>query len=223
MDIWQIIQDNSIPYFFVTGYEKVIPPKIKLPFQFFTKEFYLLNDSEKLISRIKEEVNGLPERKVKNKYETVCKFCSSPRLIKLLTKLEENDKVIQSDTTVPNECRKMLEWIRDETFFRDMNLPQDVVKKINKRVQSSSIDASRYGELGLNQFSNAIDCTNSSIIPEYVKRSFHLCCSITQPASHNTTIDQLIGFNQAPYVNKSLIINLLNIIYWCATYNHNEQ
>lgn len=221
-DIWQIIQENCIPYFFATDYEKVIPQAL-LSFKSFTKDFFLLRDPECLISRIKEEVNGAPERKVKNKYAKVCEFCSNPRLIRLLIKLERNEKEMQSDTTVPNECRKMLEWIRDETFFQDMNLPKDVIEKVMKRVRSTSIDASYYGDLDLNQFSNAIDCTNSSIIPEYVKRSFHLCCNITQPASHNTPIDQLIGFNQAPYVNKSLIVNLLNILYWCAIQNNNRE
>ena len=214
-DIRQIIRENGMPCFVVTDNEKV-NSAVKLAFKSFTKEFFLLQDSKHLFESIKSEVDKAPEMIIRKKYARICSYCPESRLIKLLSKLEAKDNDIQADTTVPNECRKMLEWVKGETFFKSRNLPEDVIGRVEKRTRTH-IEALTYGELDLNQFSNAIDCTSSEAIPEYVKRSFHHCCNITQPASHHTAIDQLIGLNKVPYVNKSLIFDLLNIIYWCAT------
>ena len=219
-DIRQIIRENGIPCFVVTDNDKV-NPAVKLAFKSFTKEFFLLQNSKYLFERIKSEVNEAPEMIIRKKYARICNYCTEYRLIKLLLKLEGNDDAIQADTTVPNECRKMLEWVKGETFFKSKNLSEHVIDRVEKRTRTH-IEALTYGELDLNQFSNAIDCTNSEVIPEYVKRSFHHCCNITQPASHHTAIDQLIGLNKVPYVNKSLIFDLLNIIYWCANQNQEK-
>ena len=215
--IRQIIRENCIPCFLVTDNEKV-NPAVKAAFKSFAKEYFLLQESERLFAKIESEVSKSPEMRIRKKYSIICGYCKKPRLIKLLLKLETNDNFIQADTTIPNECRKMLEWVRDDTFLRDLELPNNVREKVEKRVRTR-IFASTYGELELNQFSNAIDCTDSDTIPEYVKRSFHHCCTITQTGSHNTPIDHLIGLNKVPYVNKSLIYDLLNIIHWCAIHN----
>lgn len=51
--------------------------------------------------------------------------------------------------------------------------------------------------------------------PEYIKRSFHSIVSITQEGSHGeTTIDVDVSIGQAPYLLRSCLYELLNIIIW---------
>lgn len=51
--------------------------------------------------------------------------------------------------------------------------------------------------------------------PEYIKRSFHSIVSITQEGSHGeTTIDVDVSKGQAPYLLRSCLYDLLNIIIW---------
>ena len=51
--------------------------------------------------------------------------------------------------------------------------------------------------------------------PEYIKRSFHSIVSITQEGSHGeTTIDVDVSEGRAPYLLRSCLYDLLNIIVW---------
>lgn len=51
--------------------------------------------------------------------------------------------------------------------------------------------------------------------PEYIKRSFHSLIRIVQEGSHGKTdSDNDVRYGQAPYLLKSCIFELLNIVYW---------
>ena len=53
------------------------------------------------------------------------------------------------------------------------------------------------------------------IIPVYVQRAIHTCVAITNPGSHRTKTDADVKDNKAPYLIRSLIYNMLDILYWC--------
>ena len=53
------------------------------------------------------------------------------------------------------------------------------------------------------------------IIPVYIQRAIHSCVEITNPGSHRSETDSDVRDNKAPYLVRSLIYNMLDILYWC--------
>lgn len=215
--LYQAINDirgHKIPWFIVTVKEVrnkaqlfgILPSKER-PYSV-KKEFDILFDA------IQIKVSNNPQIVVKEKYPALCEFC--PKIEDLLIKLEYAD--VQTDVTILNECRKILEWIKNNTIITDMYLSEDIIKELvnhykknNKRFPYTET----YGDLSLNDFSYAIG--RSDKVPVYVQRSLFSCVSTANPGSHNTDIDTIIRNCDAPYVTKMLIYELLNILHWCAT------
>ena len=112
----------------------------------------------------------------------------------ILTLIDRAD--ILTDTSIPNRCRQMLEWVKDSNIFE-----------------------SELKGLSLNDFSRYMG--NAINLPEYVKRSLHACVSTSNQGSHFTDTTKMISGGDAPYLTKSLIYDLLNILDWCASQNGN--
>ena len=51
-----------------------------------------------------------------------------------------------------------------------------------------------------------------TIIPVYIQRSIHTCVAITNPGSHRTKTDSDVKDGRAPYLIRSLIYNMLDIL-----------
>ena len=54
-----------------------------------------------------------------------------------------------------------------------------------------------------------------TIIPIYIQRAIHTCVAVTNPGSHRTKTDSDVKDGKAPYLIRSLIYNMLDILYWC--------
>ena len=70
--------------------------------------------------------------------------------------------------------------------------------------------------------SNLADCSRalgaqnmSDIIPVHIQRSLHTCVDVTNPGCHRTECDSAVKEGRAPYLIRSLVFDLLNILYWC--------
>ena len=225
-DAIRYLRDNKpeIPHFVVTSKDKLSSVENRIVNVILRKdeELYFLKTSfNQLFEALRLKVLNNPEYVVRKKYARVCDFCSEQILVDLLVKLEFEE--IQSDTEIPNKCRKMLEWIKNNTIFGDVYLSEEMIrelvghyKKYNKRFPYTKT----YDELSLNDFSYAMD--KSSKVPEFVKRSIHTCTSTLNSASHYTEIHSMIEREEVPYLNKSLICELLNILYWCSLQNKNS-
>lgn len=214
-NLLQTIDKLCLPLFVVTDNERPGSWTIKT-FKDYGKQIYLLNDQQLLFGKIIYDVSNNPEFKIRQKYNVVCRYCNNPHLMNLLLKLEKDDVDFPKDTTIPNECRDVLEWIKVNSPLNGKVIPYKIMKILDKDISCpSDFYCDTYDALSLNEFSRAVDKTNN--IPEYVKRSFHRCCSVSNEGSHLSEIDNLIGKNEVPYVNITLIYDLLNLIYWCAT------
>ena len=200
---------KCISCFIVTDKES-FNPMIKFSLKSYTQEFYSLRKKEELFRNI----IAAPESNLRKKYSEICTFCTDSHLIPLLQVLE-GYKQIMPPTTIPNECRKLLEWVQKNSIFTGRKLPKSIKDYLDRPVKKDKTTCETYDDLSLNDFSKAVDKTN--YVPEYVKRSFHHCCNITQEGSHLLEIDDLLSKGMVPYVNQSLIYNLLNILHWCAT------
>ena len=180
-------------------------------------EFYVLGNENigGFYEAIQKRVENNPEYKVRKKYAEVCNFCSEKLLLDLLIKYEFEE--IDSDTEIPNQCRKVLEWTKNNTLFNETYLSEELVrelrehyKKYNKRFPYTET----YSQLTPNDFSYALD--KSAKVPEFVKRSLHSCISTSNRGSHYSEIQRMLEYKEVPYLNKSLIYELLNILHWCA-------
>ena len=181
---------KGIPCFIVTA-ENQIDEIAKCILEAHNKEPYFLNnETEVLFEHIRIEVSKSLERR----YAKLCDFCGEKELKKILALIDRVD--IRTDTSIPNRCRQMLEWVKDSNIFE-----------------------SELKGLSLNDFSRYMG--NAINLPEYVKRSLHACVSISNQGSHFTDTTKMISGGDAPYLTKSLIYDLLNILDWCASQNGN--
>jgi hypothetical protein len=143
-------------------------------FKDYGQPLYLLNDQHLLLGKIIQDVSNNPEFKIRKKYSVVCEYCNNPHLMNLLLKLEKGGVDFPKDTTIPNECRDVLEWIKVNSPLNGKVIPYKIMKMIDNDITCpSDFYCDTYDKLTLNEFSRAVDKTN--YIPEYVKRSFHRC------------------------------------------------
>ena len=78
--------------------------------------------------------------------------------------------------------------------------------------------------------SNLTECSRSlcepymeEIIPIYIQRSIHSLVAITNPGSHRTVTDSDVAIGNAPYLIRSLIYEMLNVLCWCKNTVHVDR
>ena len=208
------VKNRNIPLFVITSKE--------LKFEAFIKQivpderiYNIKTEYDILFDAIRVKVSNNPKGVAREKYGVVCDFC--PDVEGLLIKLENED--IKQDVTILNECRKILEWIKNNTLFSDMNISDEIRKNLIEK-NKKNVPPRTYGELTLNNFRYAIG--GSRKVPIFVQKSFNACLSTANPGSHilkTDDVNEVIRKGNAPYVTKTLIYEMLNVLYWCATLN----
>ena len=195
---------NKKPFFVVTLSD--IRNKAALMGVLTSNERYynISNSSQELFNAIRIKVNNSPHNFVINKYSDVCRFCNHPSLISLLKKLEFGEDALQADEQIPNTCRSILEWLEQSLVFKKYGLSYKII--------SNKIETKKKEEMELYKTDKSFKLT----IPPHLARSFHFCCEVTNEGSHEILSKKLIREGKAPYLNKSLIFNLLNVLKWCA-------
>lgn len=54
-------------------------------------------------------------------------------------------------------------------------------------------------------------------VPLYIQRSLHSCIVVSQEGSHLLTIDESVKSCEAPYLLRSTVFELLNMLFWCKS------
>ncbi len=179
----------------------------------------LLPNATSLFEAVRQRITNNPESIVRRKYANVLNFFPEERLLKILLKLEKED--ITKETTILNDCRKLLESLLKHPLFAKMSISDAIFKGLDKKHKKDGdmkkFHPENYNELSLNDFSYAFGLSNN--VPIHVKRSIFACTSVIQPGSHDTNINKMIEQGKAPYATKASILELLNIIEWCAQQN----
>ncbi len=212
------VKDKNIPWFVVITKELRNKAMILGVLPKDERYYNIQTEYKELFDVVRIKVSNNPKNRVLEKYADVIRFCPEKGLIDMLIKLECFD--VQADVTILNECRKILEWIIKHTLFTEMQISDAILKELinhYKKNDKRLPHTETYGDLSLNDFSYAVG--RSPNVPIYVQRSLFACVSIVNPGSHKTDIDTVIRSNMAPYVIKSIIYDLLNILYWCASLN----
>lgn len=123
-------------------------------------------------------------------------FCGEgtwQRLLNALYKITIND--IKNNPALFNEMRKILE---------------DIMKVLEQYRYSYFAETKE--EISLNNLSRYIG--NDKNVPVYIQRAFHTLTSVTQNGSHRLEVDSDVLCSRAPYLLRSCLYELCNILIW---------
>lgn len=123
-------------------------------------------------------------------------FCEEEtwqKLLKVLYEITINDA--KNNPALFNEMRKILE---------------DIMKVLEQ--YRYSYFAGTKEEISLNNLSRYIG--NDKNVPVYIQRAFHTLTSVTQNGSHRLEVDSNVSCSGAPYLLRSCLYELCNILIW---------
>lgn len=198
-------QRTSIPWFVYTGgdYEGVEHLEYIIKERAYDDRLFYEKPKQRyeLYDKIKDVVANSLIFSVKQKYAPVCSFYKDYDLVELLCRYESDD--FETDNSIPNRVRQIIEWIM--RYFESVGLLSIPFTGSNIANCSRLI-----GEL-------------RQLVPIHVARSLHFCVDICNDGSHDMEVSSYLASGEAPYLNKSLILNLLNILQWCPSLMRYEK
>lgn len=192
--IHELAHIREVPYYIFTGQPDLISNGMFAEAfgRFYEKDC----DEEELIIDIKKNADELINTQIVHKYQVV--FDTWPEihhdLLRILKVLEAED---WTNNSLFTDVRKVLSNVFNRCYERGVcTIKHDG----SNLAECSSMMGQRYME---------------EIVPVYVQRALHSCTEITNPGSHRTIVDTHVANGSAPYLVRSLIYELLNILYWC--------
>lgn len=190
---------TEIPWFVYTGgdYEGVEHLEYMIKERSYDDRLYYEKPKQRyeLFDNIKKAVDNSGAYIVRQKNATVCSFYKDYDLVKLLIESESED--FETDSTVPNRVRQIIEWIM--RYFEERGLLSIPFTGANIARCSVAL-----GDI-------------HQLVPIQVARSMHFCVDICNDGSHDMEVSANLVSGDAPYLNRSLILNLLNILHWCPS------
>lgn len=183
-----------VPMFVFTGQPDLISNDI---FESMVKKYYSKgDDDDQLIEDIISAADQLEETRIIHKHQTVFDVWPESKhdLIRILKVLENED---WQNNSVLNDIRKIM----DDVMIRLYEKGFCSVKHDGSNLNACSKDI---GQTYMEQ-----------IIPVYIQRSVHSLVSITNPGSHRSKTDADVAAGNAPYLIRSLIYEMLNVLCWC--------
>ena len=171
-------------------------------------KIYSLSDpSSSLIDDIITRVENAPDYFVRKKYKNELELCDyRQELVDILVKYEFDIEGLKSDYNIPNNCRKLFEFLTNSDLFVEL---YEVLDEANFFKQEDHKFAPA--------LVSAVLGKNDNNVPSYIKRSFHFCTEVCNDGSHELNgsgVNTLIQNGDAPYLNMSLAANLLNVLHW---------
>lgn len=123
----------------------------------------------------------------------LCGEETGQKLLKVLYEITIND--VKNAPALFNEMRKILE---------------DITKVLEQHKYSYFAETKE--EISLNNLSRYIG--NDKNVPVYIQRAFHTLTSVTQNGSHSLEVDPDVSCSRAPYLLRSCLYELCNILIW---------
>lgn len=190
---------TDIPWFVYTGgdYEGVEHLEYMIKERPYDDRLYYEKPKQRynLYENIKKAVDSSSAYIVRQKHASVCNFYKEYNLVELL--MESNSDKFDTDSSVPNRVRQIIEWVM--RYFEGRGLLP--ISFTGSNIAKCSMVLSEIPQ----------------IVPIQVSRSLHYCVDICNDGSHDLEVSANIVSGDAPYLNKSLILNLLNILHWCPS------
>ncbi len=190
---------KDVPYFISTGQPDLMDTDL---FDAYCQTTYShryyekVEDDEQLCIDIISSIENKPQRKIINKYPEIFSWLPSEmygEIIDILTVIENGDS---KNSTVFNNIRKILDWIMSE-------------------LNTYGILAIPFNGTNLNDCSRFLACDElQEYVPQYIQRQLHSCCAIANEGSHRLKIDEDVRNGTAPFLIRSTIYELLNVLMW---------
>ena len=187
-----------VPMFVFTGQPDLISNEM---FENMVDKYYSKgDDDDKLIEDIISAADQQEDTQIIHKHQTV--FDAWPEskhdLLRILKVLEKED---WQNNSVLNDIRKIMSDVMDKLYVRGFCS----VKHDGSNLAACSYDlGQRYME---------------EIIPVHVQRCIHSLVDVTNPGSHRTKIDSDVASGKTPYLIRTLIYEMLNVLCWGKVLN----
>ena len=187
-----------VPMFVFTGQPDLISNEL---FENMVSKYYSKgDDDDELIYDIISAADSQEETQIIHKYQIIFDVWTESRhdLIRILKVYERAD---WQNNSVLNDIRKIM---------------SDIMYRFNDK----GLCSIQHDGANLTACSVAL-CQGymEEIIPIYIQRSIHSLVAVTNPGSHRSEIDKDVANGNAPYLIRSLIFEMLNILYWCRNLN----
>ena len=150
---------------------------------------------DKLLENVVEAIKLSTETGLREKYGDVFGLSDEIRsdLLGVLTVLEKED---YTNTGIFNQVRLIMDWTME--YCHNLGLLQV------ERTGSNLSECSKF--LGQSQL--------KEIIPVYIQRAIHTLVDISNEGSHRLIINEHVESGKAPYLIRSLVYELLNLLHW---------
>lgn len=196
---------TETPWFVYTGgdYEGVEHLEFMIKERSYDDRLYYEKPKQRydLYENIKKAVSDKEEYLIKQKYADICSFYKDGDLIELLKRY--NKEGFDTDKSVPHSVRLIIEWVM--RYFEGAGLLPIAFTGTN--IAKCSLSLAEIPQ----------------IVPIHVARSIHFCVEVCNNGSHADEIVSYIVSGEAPYLNRSIIHNLLNILHWCPSIQKYEK
>ena len=187
---------RPIPFFVYSGQPDVLSDesfKVSLNGRRLYKKHL---DEEALLHDIKEEANKLPEVQIRHKYLDAIGSLPDNIVIEMTDILSYVEDAVTDKPDVFNKMRAILDWLMVQ--LNEYGLL--AVKHNGANLNACSV------YLGKKELSD--------YVPVHIQRSMHSCVEICNNGSHRIEIFNYVQSGQAPFLIRSTVFELLNLLKW---------
>lgn len=187
-----------VPMFVFTGQPDLISNEM---FENMVDKYYSKgDDDDQLIEDIIAAADQQEETQIIHKHQTV--FDAWPKskhdLLRILKVLENED---WQNNSVLNDIRKIMSDVMDKLY-------------------ECGFCSVKHDGSNLSECSRALGQRYmEEIIPVHIQRCIHSLVDITNPGSHRTKIDSDVASGKTPYLIRTLIYEMLNVLCWGKVLN----
>lgn len=186
---------RKIPYYIFTG-QPDTASGTAFAEEHFEHYYEKDHDEDRLIEDIKHNADELADIQIIHKYQIIFDTWPESRhdLLRILMVLNNED---WQNNSVLNDIRKIMSDVMNRLY--------------DKGFCSIEHDGSNLGKCSVALCQKYME----EFIPIYIQRSIHSLVATTNPGSHRTTTDSDVASGKAPYLIRSLIFEMLNVLNWC--------
>ena len=191
-----------VPMFVFTGQPDLISNEM---FENMVDKYYSKgDDDDQLIEDIISAADQQVETQIIHEHQIVFETWpeSSHDLLRILKVLKDED---WQNNSVLNDIRKIMNDVMTRLYEHGFCTIEHDGSNL---AECSRMVGQRYME---------------EIIPVYIQRALHTCVEVTNPGSHRSKTDKDVAKGNAPYLIRSLIYNMLDILYWCRVLPSKEE
>lgn len=187
----------ELPVYVYSGQPDIINNKMFESYLGECKMYVKGSDDDDLLKDIVSNAQNLPETKLRLKYlQGIPNIGLDNELLEMLSIVEKEDS---TNADFFNKARRTLEQV--------MRFCNDV-----------GILPVRFNGSNLSQCSRFLGKTEMrKYIPIYVQRSFHSAVEVTNNGSHREEVFYAVRSGNAPYLIRSTMFELMNILKWCGS------